>query len=103
MRVVRAGWTSAAFLVYAGSLLALSAALAGRVVISGQHGSGAWAGWSVLFLVVAVGLTVLFRRRERPVVAGLFSVVSVGMFGAMISAFFNWFGWLTTKSGPFSG
>ncbi len=103
MRVVRAGWTSASFLIYAGALLALSSALEWQLVIAGEHGSGAWAGWSVLFFAVAVGLTRIFHRRERPLVAGLFGVVAVGLFAAMVGAFFHWFDWLTSKPGPFSG
>jgi hypothetical protein len=103
VKIVRAGWTSASFLVYAGALLALVSALEWQAVIAGEHGSGAWAGWSVLFFAVAAGLAGFFRRRERPLVACLFAFVAVGLFGAMVGAFFDWWGWLSGKSGPFSG
>jgi hypothetical protein len=94
VKIVRADWTSASFLVYTGALVALGAAAAWQGVISGDHSRGAFAGWSVLFFGVAGGLAVWFRTR-RPLVAGLFAFVSVVLFGVMVGAFFSWFGWLS--------
>ena len=102
MKVARAGWTSASFLWYAGALLSLVAAFAWLAVISADHSKGAYAGWSVLFYAVAEALAFRFRG-DQPVVAGLFAFVGVGLFAAMVGAFFRWFGWLHTGSGPFSG
>jgi hypothetical protein len=103
VRVVRAGWSSASFLAYTGALMVLVAGFALLVVISGAHGEGAFAGFSVLFFAVAAACAIELRSRTRPISAGLFAAVSVGMFGVMVGAFFNWFGWLHAGSGPFSG
>jgi hypothetical protein len=103
VKVVRAGWTSASFLVYAGALLSLGAAFAWLAVISADHSQGAFAGWTVLFYAVAEACAFRLLARNRPLVAGLFAFVGVGLFGAMVGAFFRWFGWLHTGQGPFSG
>ncbi len=95
MKIVRAGWTSGSFLVYTGALLALGAAAAWQSVISSDHGQGAFAGWSVLFVAVALGLALWYRVRHRLLVAGLFAFVAVALFAIMVGAFFSWFGWLS--------
>jgi hypothetical protein len=94
VRVNRAGWASGPFLAYTGALLALVASAAWLAVISADHGKGAFAGWSVLFYVVAEILAFGLLRRGRKVVAGLFAFVGLGLFAVMIGAFFSWFGWL---------
>jgi hypothetical protein len=96
--VVRAGWTSASFLVYTGALLALFAAFAWQGVISSEHGQGAFAGWSVLFYAVAELVALTMLKSGRRLVAGLFAFVAVGLFGVMVGAFFTWFGWLSNDS-----
>jgi hypothetical protein len=103
VKVVRAGWTSSSFLVYTGALLALVAAFAWQGVISADHSQGAFAGWSVLFYAVAEALALAFLARGRKLVAGLAAFVGVGLFAVMVGAFFDWFGWLDTGDGPFSG
>lgn len=95
MKIVRAGWTSASFLLYAGAIVALIAAFAWQDVISNEHGKGVFAGWSVLFLAVALALAVGFRARRRPLIAGLFAFVAVALFAVTVGAFFSWFGWLS--------
>jgi hypothetical protein len=99
MKVVRAGWTSASFLVYVGALLALVASFAWMGVISAQHSKGAFAGWTVLFYAVAEVIALALLVRGRRLVAGLFAFVSVGVFAVMVGAFFSWFGWLPDDSG----
>ena len=95
MRVNRAGWASGPFLAYTGALMALVASAAWLSVIAANHGKGAFAGWSVLFYVVAELLAFSLLRRGRRVVAGLFGFVGLGLFAVMIGAFFSWFGWLS--------
>jgi MFS family permease len=95
VKIVRAGWTSASFLLYAGALVALFAAFAWQGVISGEHSQGAFAGWTVLFYAVAEAVALIMLARGRRLIAGLFAFVAVGLFGVMVSAFFNWFGWLS--------
>jgi hypothetical protein len=94
VRVTRAGWTSASFLLYAGGLISLAAAAIWLSVIQGEHGNGAFAGWSVLFYVLAEALAVRFLQQRRRLVAGIFAFVGVGLFAVMVGAFFSWFGWL---------
>jgi hypothetical protein len=101
VRIHRAGWASASFLVYAGGLLALVAAFAWLGVISADHSNGAFAGWSVLFFAVAASCASWLGA--RPVAAGVFAFVAVGLFAVMVGAFFSWFGWLSNKDTPFGG
>jgi hypothetical protein len=103
VKAVRAGWTSASFLVYAGALTALLGAFAWQTVISAEHGKGAFAGWSVLFFAVALALAAGLFVGGRRLVAGLFAFVALGLFGVMVGAFFSWFGWLKNKESPFGG
>ncbi len=95
MRIVRAGWASTSFLVYAGALTALFAAFAWLDVISNEHSGGAFAGWSVLFFAVAQTIAMAMRSRGRPLIGGLFAFVAVGLFAVMVGAFFSWWGWLS--------
>ena len=95
MVVNRAGWATGSFLAYAGALMALIAATAWLSVISDDHSQGAFAGWSVLFWVVAEAFALSLLRRGRRVVAGLFGFVGLGLFAVMVGAFFSWFGWLS--------
>jgi len=92
--VNRAPWMTGSFLAYTGALTALIAAVAWLGVISGDHGQGAFAGWSVLFWAVAEMLAFGLLGRGHRVLAGLFGFVGLGLFALMIGAFFSWFGWL---------
>lgn len=103
MRIARAHWASGSFLIYLGGLLALFGAIAWLQVISGSRGAGAFAGWSVLFWAVAEVVALWLLIAERRVTAGIFAVVGLGLWGVMVGAFFSWWGWLSDKSGPFSG
>ncbi len=103
MQVIRAGWTSASFLAYSGALTVLGAGFVLLGVLSTEHGKGAFASFSVLFFGVAALCAILLRLRGRPITAGLFAVVSVGMFAVLLGAFLSWFGWLHGGGGPFSG
>jgi hypothetical protein len=103
VQVIRAGWSSASFLAYTGALTVLAAAFSLLGVISGEHGKGAFAGFSVLFFGIAAACAIALRRQQRPISAGLFAVVAVGMFAVLLGAFLSWFGWLHEGDGPFSG
>jgi hypothetical protein len=104
VNVVRARWTSASFLVYAGALTVLFAASALLGVIEGDHGLGTFAGFSVLFFVVPAALAGALRRSGRHITAGVFAFVAVALFAVMIGAFMSWFGWLDeVDDNPFHG
>jgi hypothetical protein len=103
VKVVRAGWTSASFLVYAGALVVLLASSAWLGVISDKHSDGAFAGWSALFWAIAEVLALLLLVKGRRLVAGLFAFVGLGLWAAMVGAFFDWFGWLPDDDRPLGG
>jgi hypothetical protein len=82
------------FLAYTGALTALVASVAWLGVISDDHGQGTFAGWSVLFWLLAEVLAFALLGRGHRVAAGLFGFVGLGLFALMVGAFFSWFGWL---------
>jgi len=99
-------WTTASYLVYAGGLIVLCAALGALAYLSTQYGAAAYAGWSFLILVVLYGLAHAFRLRERWTVAGVFAFTSVIAWAACVGALWSWFGWLhggATAGGGFAG
>lgn len=103
VKVHRAGWTSASFLTYAGALTVLFSLFALLGVIAADHGQGAFAGWTVVIFLVIEAIAVALRQKGRHVAAGTFGFVAVIMFGGVVAAFFNWFGWLHSGDAPFSG
>jgi hypothetical protein len=100
--VNRAHWETGSFLAYTGALTALVAAAAWLGVISADHGKGAFAGWSVLFWLLAEVVAFAFLARRHRVLAGLFGIVGLGLFALMVGAFFSWFGWLPSDK-PLGG
>lgn len=91
-------WTTASFLLYAGGLTVLGAALAALSYLSSQYGSAAYAGWAALILVVLYLKAHAFRRTERWLAAGIFAFASVIAWAAFIAALWTWFGWLSGGS-----
>jgi hypothetical protein len=92
---VRPRWSSAAFLVYAGTfvLLLASLGLVGSLALkAGGHRAAALTGWSALVLAIATALAELLRRRRRPVLAGLASFVAVLFAGVFVGALTAWIG-----------
>jgi len=99
-------WTTASFLLYAGGLTVLSAAIAALAYLTTQYGSGAYTGWALLILVVLYLIAHSFKRRDRWIAAGIFAFASVIAWGAFIGAAWSWFGWLHGSSfsgSPFHG
>jgi hypothetical protein len=91
-------WTTASYLLYAGGLIVLGAAVAALGYLSGQYGAAAYAGWSALVLVVLYGLAHAYRRRGRWIASGIFGFASVIAWAAFVGALWSWFGWLHTSS-----
>jgi hypothetical protein len=91
-------WTTSSLLIYTGGLTVLGAGLGALSYLSSSNGSGALAGWALLVLVVLYGLAHDFRRRDRPLAAGIFAFVSVIAWGAFVGLTWRWFGWLGTTS-----
>lgn len=102
MKIARAPWTSASFVLYAAAFIALSACAGWLGVISAQHSSGAFAGWSVLFWAVAEGIALVWLVQGRRLAAGLAAFVGLSLWVAMVLALFAWWGW-TVDEGPPGG
>jgi hypothetical protein len=92
-------WTSASFLVYAGGLTVLGAALGAIGYLAASNGKAAVAGWSFLILAVLYVIAHGFRIRGRWVAAGIFAFASVIAWGVFVGALWVWFGWLDASSG----
>jgi len=105
MNVIRAPWSSAAFLVYLGGLTILFAILAFLTIASDEHGAGGFVLWSALVFAVLSTLAFLSKRTGHFITAGLFAVSSVAAFVVLFGAVLDWFGWLPDlEDGPtFSG
>jgi hypothetical protein len=100
---IRAGWTSASFLVYTGALTVLAAAVWLTSILSDRYAPAAFVGWAVLVFACAALCAFAFRRAARPLLAGLFAFVSVPLFGIFIGALEDWFGWLPDDFSPLRG
>lgn len=100
-------WTTSSFLLYAGGLTVLAAALTALGYLSSRYGAAAYAGWAALILVVLHALADRLRRRGRRTVAGVFAFASVIAWAAFLAALWTWFGWLhpsaSTSGSPFDG
>ena len=95
MQAIRAPWTSASFLVYAGALTVLSSAVWLDSNLSDRYSSAAFAGWAALVLACALFVALAFKRAGRPLLAGLFAFVSVALFAVFVAALEDWWGWLS--------
>jgi hypothetical protein len=99
-------WTSSSFLVYAGGLTVLAAAVGALGYLSGSYGRGALAGWAFLVLAVLYVIAHAFRVRGRWLTSGIFAFASVVAWGFFVGALWIWFGWLSPHdfaSLPFRG
>ena len=103
MEPIQPRWSSWSFLLYAGGLTVLAAALGWLAYLSGRYGAAAYAAWALLVLVV-VKVAALGLRRDHRIVAGVFAFSSVVVFAAFVDALWTWFGWLdVSRSSPFAG
>jgi len=91
-------WTTASFLLYAGGLTVLGAAIAALGYLSGPYGRAAFAGWAALVLVVLYGIAHAFKRQDRWLAAGVFAFASVVAWAVFVGALWTWFGWLSGHS-----
>jgi hypothetical protein len=99
-------WTSASFLLYAGGLTVLSAALGALGYLAASYDHAAFAGWSLLVLAVLYAIAHAFKRRGHWIAAGVFAYASVVAWAVFVAALWVWFGWLgldTAARFPFHG
>jgi hypothetical protein len=106
MDVPKPVWTSAAFLLYAGGLTVLGAALGALGYLAARYGHGAFAGWALLVLAVLYLVAHAFKRRGHGIAAGIFAFASVVAWAVFVGALWVWFGWLSLHEAtrlPFHG
>jgi hypothetical protein len=89
-------WTTASYLVYAGGLTVLGAALGALGYLAASSGKAAFTGWSLLVLAALYAIADGFRRSGRWVAAGIFAYASVVAWAVFVAALWVWFGWFTT-------
>jgi hypothetical protein len=94
-------WKTSSYLVYAGGLTVLGAAIAALSYLSGHYGSGALTGWAALVLVVLYAVAHRFKSRGRWVAAGIFAFASVIAWAVFLGIAWHWFGWLGSSGGSF--
>ena len=100
---MRVPWTSVSFLLYAGGLTILVAAVFLLSALSGDYGAVAFVGWSLLVFAAFAACAAGLRRVGRPVAAGLLALAAVAAFGILVGALEDWFGWLDDTGSAFRG
>jgi len=95
VQAIRVPWTSASFLVYTGALTVLLSTIWLDSILSDDYSSAAFAGWAALLFACALFVALAYRRAGRPLLAGLFAFVSVGLFAVFVGAVEDWWGWLS--------
>ncbi len=103
MGAVRAPWSSASFLHYAGVLVFLGATVSLLSYLSDQYGNFAFVAWSALVLFVVAALAGGYEATDMRVVAGLFSVVTLIAFVVFVAAIFVWIHLLGADDAPIGG
>jgi hypothetical protein len=104
MEVRKPFWTEWSFLLYAGALTVLAAALAALSYLSDHYGKGAYVLWSLLPLAVLAAVARAFRSRGEWIAAGLFAVAATAMWAAFLAALESWWGWVPNdQRSPFDG
>jgi hypothetical protein len=98
VQAIRAPWTSASFLVYTGALTVLASGLWLDSNLSDRYSSAGFVGWAALVFACAAFFARAFRGAGRPLLAGLFAFVSVGLFAVAVGAIEDWWGWLSHDS-----
>lgn len=96
-------WNTSSFLLYAGGLTVLGAAIGALAYLSSQYGSGAYVLWALLVLVVLYAIAHVFKRQGRWIAAGIFAFASVIAWAAFLAALWHWFGWLNGTHSAFAG
>jgi hypothetical protein len=104
MEIVRPRWASWSFLLYAGGLTILGAALAALATLSDDHGHAALAGWAFVFFVASSAVALLLRRDgQHPLAAGVAAVIAVSLFTVFVGSLLSWAGWLDDGDALFRG
>jgi hypothetical protein len=101
---VRAAWSSASFLIYAGGLTLLFALVWLLIVLGEDYRDAAFVGWSALLVAILAVAAAATRRAGHSLVAGLLALSAVVAITIFVGALEDWFGWLDDfGDSPFSG
>jgi hypothetical protein len=103
VQAIRAPWTSASFLLYAGGITIFAATLALLATLGSDYGDAAFVGWTALVLAVLMDLAFGARAVARPLAAGLFALSMVVALAVFVGALEEWAGWLAHTDSPFAG
>ena len=103
MGAVRAPWSSASFLHYAGALIVLGSVVALLGSLSNDYGEAAFVGWSALVLFVVSAMAGGYERAGMRVVAGLFGFIALIVFIVFVGALEVWINLLGPNDEPIVG
>lgn len=97
-------WTSSSFLLYLGGFIVLASAGGSLAYLATEYGQGALVAWTVLPLAVLLAVSLVFRRRDQWIAAGIFAVATVSIWTVLWGEMFDWWGWTRSGiAGPFDG
>src|SRR5512132_617787 len=103
MGALRAPWSSASFLHYAGALIVLVASVGLLSSLSDDYGKAAFVGWSLLVLFIVAVLAGAYERAGMRIVAGLFGFVTLVVFIVFVGALEVWIHLLGADDEPIGG
>jgi hypothetical protein len=104
MGALKPRWTTASFLLYAGGLTVLVAAVRALEFLSSRYPTAGFVGWAGLVFAGLALLTIVFWVAGRWMAAGLFGFAAVIGFAVLFAALERWFGWIpSSTTSPFAG
>jgi hypothetical protein len=103
VEIVQPRWATWTFLLYAGGLTILAAALGWLSYFNASSGNAGYVAWAILVFAALAAVAERFRRTGHPITAGLFAFAAVSAFVGVISALWTWFGWLSYGSADLGG
>jgi hypothetical protein len=101
--VAQPRWSNASFLLYAGGLIVLGAAVEALTQLGRDYSDVAFVGWAALVFGVFAAFALLFRRIGSWIAGGIFAFSAVAGWGVLVGALERWFGWLPHETPSFSG
>jgi hypothetical protein len=91
-------WTTASFLLYAGGLAVLAAAVRALEFLSSRYPAAGFVGWAGLVFAGLALFTIGFHGLGRWMAAGVFGFAAVIGFGVLLGALERWFGWIPSST-----
>ncbi len=96
-------WSSESFLVYAGGLIVLTAAVEALDTLAGSYGKAGFAGWAALVFGGLAAFAFGFKQAGEWLAAGVFAASTVVAWTILVGALESWFGWLPEDVSPLRG